>query len=388
MNESGNGEGNGAPRHAEQAPARAAPQEPREKGQPESRDKEEDKPQGPPPHKRPGFIIILSILVLAAAIGGFLYWLHARQFVSTDDAYIDGHITQIAPRVSAQVIALHIDDNQLVHKGEFMLELDPTDFDVAREQAAAQLAEAQGHLAQSQAQLESAKASVQQAAAERSAAQVTLDNATRDLKRYESVDERARSRQQLDNATTTQKNAQAQLDEAIAREISAQASVTTGVAAVKAAEGEVKVAEAGVRRADVNLGYCRIYAPVEGRVTQRTVDVGNYVQAGQALFMLVAPDVWVTANFKETQLDRMRPGQPVTIKVDAYSGSTFNGRVDSIQAGSGARFGVLPAENATGNFVKIVQRVPVKILFDHGQNTNDAELLSPGLSVIPKVKVR
>lgn len=388
MNESGNGEGNGAPRYAEQAPAKAAPQEPQDKGRPETRDKEEDKPQGPPPHKRPGFIIALSILVLATAIGGFIYWLYARQFVSTDDAYIDGYITQIAPRISAQVVALHIDDNQLVQKGDLMLELDPTDFEVARELATAQLAEDQGRLAQSQAQIEAAKASVEQAAAERSAAQVTLDNATRDWKRYEAVDERARSRQQLDNATTTQKNAQAQLDDAKAREISAQASVTTAVAAIKAAEGEVKVAEAGVRRADVNLGYCKIYAPVEGRVTQRTVDVGNYVQAGQALFMLVSPDVWVTANFKETQLKRMRPGQPVSIKVDAFSGRKFSGRVDSIQAGSGARFGVLPAENATGNFVKIVQRVPVKILFDHGQNTNDAELLSPGLSVIPKVKVR
>jgi membrane fusion protein (multidrug efflux system) len=220
------------------------------------------------------------------------------------------------------------------------------------------------------------------------AAQVSLDNATRDLQRYETVDERARSRQQLDNAVTAQKNAQARLEQTQAQKVSAEASVRTAEASVKAAQGEVKTAEANIKRQQVNLGYCRIYAPADGRVTQRTVEVGNYVQTGSAMFMLVSPEVWVTANFKETQLRLMRPGQPVTIKVDAFSNKELHGRVDSIQAGSGSRFGVLPAENATGNFVKIVQRVPVKIVFDDGTNTNDVELLSPGLSVIPKVRVR
>jgi membrane fusion protein (multidrug efflux system) len=146
-----------------------------------------------------------------------------------------------------------------------------------------------------------------------------------------------------------------------------------------------KPSQANEKNAEVNLFYCRIYSPVEGRVTARTVDVGNYVSPGQALFMLVDPHVWVTANFKETQLTLLRPGQPVTIHVDAFPGHTWHGHVDSIQAGSGSRFSVLPAENATGNFV---QRVPVKILFDSGPNTNDAPMLSPGLSVEPRVKVR
>jgi membrane fusion protein (multidrug efflux system) len=351
-------------------------------------DKKNDQPKKPPPYKRPAVVIIVSIVLLIAIVGGLIYWLHARHFVSTDDAYIDGHVVQIAPQVPAPVIALHVDDNQLVYKGDLIVELDPTDYRVALEQAQAQLASSQGRLTQTQAQLESARASVAQAAAEVDAAQVALDNTTRDLQRYEAVDERARSRQQLDNAIAAQKNAQAQLAQAKAKKVSADASVDTTAASIKAAEGETRTSEAGVKRAEVNLGHCKIYAPVDGRVTQRTVEVGNYVQTGAAMFMLVSPQVWVTANFKETQLTHMRPGQPVTIKVDAFPDLKLNGRVDSIQDGSGSRFGVLPPENATGNFVKIVQRVPVKIVFEYGSNTNDANLLSPGLSVIPKVRVR
>lgn len=350
-------------------------------------DKRDMKPQKPSAFKRPRAIIIGSVLLIFIILG-FLYWLHARHYVSTDDAYIDGHVVQIAPRVPAQVIALHIDDNELVRKGDLLIELDPTDYQVALEQAQAQLAASQGRLAQAQAQEESAGANVNQAAAEVDSAQVILDNANKDLHRYETVDERARSRQQLDDAITAQKNAQAQLDNAKAKKVSADADVSTAVAAIKAAQGDVRTSEANLHRAQVNLGYCRIYAPADGRVTQRTVEMGNYVQTGAAMFDLVSPDVWVTANFKETQLTHMQPGQPVTIEVDAYSRRKLNGHVDSIQAGSGTRFSVLPAENATGNFVKIVQRVPVKIRFDYGGNTNDAGLLSPGLSVIPKVKVR
>jgi membrane fusion protein (multidrug efflux system) len=317
-----------------------------------------------------------------------LYWLHARQFVSTDDAYIDGHVTQISPQVPALVAALHITDNQLVKRGDLLIELDSTHYQVALDQAQAQLLAAQGRLLQAQAQLVAAKATQTQSQAAVDAAQVSLDNASRDLQRYEQVDVRARSQQRLDSATAAAKNAQAELEQAKAKQVGAQANISTAEAAIKAAEGEVRTAAANVKRAEVDLADCRIYAPSDGRVTQRTVEVGAYVQTGQVMFSLVAPDVWVTANFKETQLKRMRPGLPATIKIDAFPGRQLRGHVDSIQAGSGARFSVLPAENATGNFVKVVQRVPVKIVFEHGANTNEAGLLSPGLSVRPKVKVR
>lgn len=365
--------------------------EPKERDNAEdSKQKQSDKekePHKPPVYKRPGVIIVVSAVLLIAIIGGIAYWLHARHYVSTDDAYIDGHVTQISPQIPARVLKLHIADNQFVQQGDLLIELDPTDYQVALEQAKAQALASQGRLAQAQAQIEAAKAAVIQANAEVQAAQVALDNTTSDLKRFEAVDERARSRQQLDNAIAAQKNAQAQLEQTKARKTSAEVNVTTSEAAVKAAEGELRTAEANVKRAEVNLGYCQIRAPCSGRVTQRTVEAGAYLQTGQAMFALVDPAVWVTANFKETQLKNMKPGQPVTIKVDAFGGTKFEGHVDSIQAGSGSRFSVLPAENATGNFVKVVQRVPVKIIFNHGPNTDDAQLLSPGLSVIPKVKV-
>jgi membrane fusion protein (multidrug efflux system) len=341
----------------------------------------------PPVYKRRAFIIA-SIAAILLLIGGIIVWLVLRQYVSTDDAYIDGHVTQVSPRVSAQVLSLHVQDNELVRQGDLLVELDPTDYQVALEQAVAQVASSQGRLTQARAQIETAKADVAQAAATVDAAQVQLDNATRDLKRYEEVDERARSREQLDNAETVQKNAQAQLEQAKAKKASADANVQSSDASVVAADGELQTSRASQRRAEVNLSYCKIFAPTDGRVTQRTVEVGNYVAVGQALFMLADPHVWVTANYKETQLQRMRIGQPVTIKVDAYPGAKWHGHVDSLQAGSGSRFSILPAENATGNYVKVVQRIPVKILFDDPVNTNDAVLFSAGMSVIPRVKIR
>jgi membrane fusion protein (multidrug efflux system) len=358
-----------------------------EKESDEKSDKKKE-PEEPPLYKRRGFIpavIIIAVVLIAIAL---VAWLILRQYVYTDDAYIDGHVTQVSARISSQVVALHIVDNQLVHKGDLLIELDPTTFQVSLEQAKAQFVSSQGKLSQARAQIGTAKASVLTAQAQLDAAQVQFDNADRDYNRYQGVDERARSRQQLDNAFTARKNAQARLEQAKAQKTSADANVASAEASVKAAQGELETSAANEKSAEVNLDYCKIYAPMEGRVTERTVEVGNYVSPGQALFMLVDPRVWITANFKETQLTHMLPGQQVTIHVDAFPGRTWHGHVDSIQMGSGARFSVLPAENATGNFVKVVQRVPVKIVFDTGPNTNDAPMLSPGLSVEPWVKVR
>ncbi|HEY1663541.1 MAG TPA: HlyD family secretion protein [Verrucomicrobiae bacterium] len=359
-----------------------------EKKDPDKKKQEEEKKKKPPLFKRRGFIIIAIIVAAVVIIAAVILWLILRQYVSTDDAYIDGNVSQISPRVAAQITALHVNDNELVHPGDLLVELDPTDFQVALDQARAQVISAQGKLKQAEAQIDTAKASVIQAQAQINAAQVQFENASKDLKRYQDVDERARSKQQVDNAQTAQKNSEAQLEEAKARKTSADADVSSAEATVNAARGDLQTAEANEHRAEVNLSYCKIYAPVEGRVTQRTIAVGAYVAPGQALFMLVDPNVWVTANFKETQLTYMKPGQPVTIHVDAFPGIKIRGHVDSIQAGSGSRFSILPAENATGNFVKIVQRVPVKIVFDTNGNTNNAPMLSPGLSVEPSVKVR
>jgi membrane fusion protein, multidrug efflux system len=352
-------------------------------------DKESEKEQShkPPPYKRPAVVIPAAMVLILGLVAGVLYWLHARHFESTDDAYVDGHVVQISPQIPAQVLTLHVRDNQFVHKGDLLIELDPTDYQLALEQAKAQAGSAEGKVEQARAQIGSAKAGVTQAAAEVDAAGVTLENDTREMERLQAVDERARSRQQLDNAIAAQRTAQAQVEQGKSKRISAESNVGTAEASVRAAEADLHTAEAAVHRAEVNLSYCRISSPCEGRVTQRTVEAGNYAQTGQAMFLLVEPDVWVTANFKETQLKHMRPGEQVAIKIDSMPGRKFAAHVDSIQSGSGSRFSVLPAENATGNFVKVVQRVPVKIVFDHLREEG-AWGMAPGLSVVPKVRVR
>ena len=233
-----------------------------------------------------------------------------------------------------------------------------------------------------------AQSAVAQAQAELDAAQVNFENSNRDLQRYQGLDERAKSQQQLDTATTTQKTAAAQVQQAKARLATSEAQVASAKASVIAADGDYQKAQADTARAKINLDYCRIVAPADGRVTNKNVDPGMYVTSSTQLFVLVPADVWVVANFKETQLDRMQPGQPVKIKVDAYPDREFHGTVQSIQAGTGSRFSVIPSENATGNFVKVVQRVPVKITFDGDVNSDESHLLFPGMSVEPIVQVQ
>jgi membrane fusion protein (multidrug efflux system) len=192
----------------------------------------------------------------------------------------------------------------------------------------------------------------------------------------------------MDNATAAQKSTAAQVREARAKVKAAQAQADDAVIAVESAKGNVTTAQGALEQARNNVDYCTITADSDGLITRKDVEPGMYVQVGQQLFSLVPTDVWVTANFKETQLDRIQPGQAVTIAVDAFAGRKITGKVQSIQNGTGARFSLLPPENATGNYVKVVQRVPVKIVLDPGQNDDPTHLLSPGMSVEPKVKVR
>jgi membrane fusion protein (multidrug efflux system) len=336
--------------------------------------------------RRPGFIVFLSILA-TLAVGGAIYYAYARQFEETDDAFIDGHIVPISPQVSARVAAIHIDDNKAVKAGDLLVELDPTDYQVAVAQMRGAEAAAAGKLLQAQSGVPSAQSAVIEAQAEVDAAQVNFDNADRDLKRFQGLDERAKSQQQLDNATAAQKRAMADLEQSKAKLITAQSQVATAEANVKAAEGDLQKARADTERATVNLGYCKIVAPCDGKITNKAVDPGMYVTPASQLFQVVPYDVWVTANYKETQLTHMQVGQHVTIDVDAYPDRDFSGTVQSIQSGTGSRFSIIPAENATGNFVKVVQRVPVKITFDGDVNADPKHLLSPGMSVEPKVRI-
>jgi membrane fusion protein (multidrug efflux system) len=340
-----------------------------------------------PFYRRRAFRVFFLILIIIAT-AATLYWLHSRNFEETDDAFIDGHVIPISPQISALVAAVHITDNQLVHKGDLLVELDPTDYRVALAQAQGAEASAKGKLQEAQSAVPAAHSAVNEAQAALDSAQVSFDNANRQLQRFKGLDERAKSQQQLDDATAAQKTAAALVEEARAKLASAQTQVTYAEATVTAAEGDFEKAQADTGRAQINLGYCRIIAPGDGRITNKNVDPGMYVTSASQFFVLVPSDVWVIANFKETQLDLMRPGQPVGIHVDAYPEHQFHGTVQSIQAGTGSRFSVIPAENATGNFVKVVQRVPVKITFNRDVNDDTPHLLAPGMSVEPKVRIR
>ncbi len=343
------------------------------------------------PAKRtgPGRIIGASIgilLVLAMIVGGTLYWLGARNFETTDDAFIDTYTTQVAPRIGGQVTKLLFADNQHVTVGQTLLQIDPRDFQSKLDQAKAQQASAEATLAQAQAQVLVQQASIDQSNANVRVAEADMLQAKQDYNRYQSIAAGAVSRQQVEAATATFHSDQAKLDSSRQMVAGAQAQLRSAEAQVQAAQASVQQAVAAVQMADLQLSYCTITAPVPGIVTHRTVSVGNYVSPGQALFALIQDDRWVTANFKETQLADIRPGQDVSLVIDAAPGVTFHGKVDSFQAGTGTAFSVLPSENATGNYVKIVQRLPVKIVFDDPRVKDYP--LAPGMSVTPSVRVR
>ncbi len=301
-----------------------------------------------------------AILVIVLLVAGFIYWLYARQYEDTDDAFIDAHIVHISPQIAGQVIAVHVNDNQFVRKGQPLVDIDSAD-------AQAKLNQVRAQEAQAETQFNQARASERGAAAQAA-------NTQRDLARYrflQKTSPAAVAQQQVDQAVAAERNAMAQRDAAQAQ--------------ISGAEAQIKVYHAQIAAAQLTLGYTHIVAPVSGHIAQRSVALGNYVSPGQALMAIVPLQIWVTANFKETQLALMRVGQAVTVSVDACGDTDLRGHVQSIQRGAGQAFGILPPENATGNFVKVVQRVPVKIILDRAPRNCP---LGPGMSVEPSVKVR
>jgi len=407
---------------------------------------------------------LAAVPVVLALLTAAWYWWDSRSYESTDNAFIDGDIVQVASRVPGQVVKVHVRDNQRVKRGDLLVELDPSDYEarlaeararlkeIASRQtgaarnlrlttvvtgavadqaesslaaARAQLAVLRARLNQDEANIRAAEANVLQAEARRNAALAEKKRAAMDAERYRALYKKDEvSRQALDRAemeaAATAANFEAasqaalaaaeQCSMAIAAKAATEASRSQAEAIVRQSEGRLREArsgpdQVGIRRADVNasnaqreqleafvrqaelnLSYTRIYAPDDGYITKKSVEPGNYVQVGQALMAVVSERLWVVANFKETQLEKMRPGQPVTLRIDAYPQRKFRGIVDSIQSGSGARFSLMPPENATGNYVKVVQRIPVKILFNE---VLPAEYrIGPGMSVVPKVAIR
>lgn len=289
-------------------------------------------------------VVVPTITAVVLLILGLIVSINSIFYKSTDDAFVEGHIISVAPRVSGPVIKLHIDDNQQVKKGDLLLEIDPTDYEVKLKQTQSKLEEARAALkkAQSQAQKDTA-----------------------DYQRYSAMLEKGiSSKQDFDSSENNFKTSQSSIEEITAM---------------------IKRLEAEVEQAKLDLSYTKIYAAEDGRITHRTVEQGNYIQTAQALFAIVPDKVWVVANFKETQVANMKKGQPVKIKIDAYGHKKFKGEVDSLQMASGAKASLFPPENAVGSYVKIVQRIPVKIVFTEDISGYN---VIPGMSVVPTVKVK
>ncbi len=347
-------------------------------------EKKDDKPKSRWP------LIILAVVVVLAIIGGLIYWLMTRNLATTDDAYTDGNAVSIAPKISGYVTELDVNDNIFVHAGDVLLRIDQRDYITARDQAAANLSLARAQLVSAQLDLEISRvrspAQAEQAKAQLAQARASQTLAALTYRRQHEVDQRATTRTDVDQANAQLQSNSAQVNSAEAQLRIAdlvQQNIAEAEAAVTEREAQVKQAEANLEQAEINLSYTIIRAPQDGRVTRRNVQLGTFVQAGQQAFYLVTPALWVVANFKETQLTRIHPGETVDITVDAYPALTLRGHVDSIQDGSGDRFSTFPAENATGNYVKIVRRVPVKIIVDSGIDKKQG--LPLGISVSPTV---
>ncbi|HUC48832.1 MAG TPA: HlyD family secretion protein [Xanthobacteraceae bacterium] len=321
--------------------------------------------------KRRGLVLALVVggIILAVLLG--LWWLNARKYESTDDAFIDARTVQISAQVAAAIVDVPVTDNQMVEAGAELVRLDDRDYVAQRDQAQASVNNYTAQIAEQKAKIDQAEKQVAQA-------QATLTFAQQQAERYQTLAKQGSGT--VEQAQQYSSN----LLQSQAAFAAAQANAAATEKEEPVLEAQLKNAQAQLAQAEANLSRTIITAPVAGRVTHLTAAKGAYAAVGQALMMFVPRDIWVTANFKETQLDLMRPGQPVDIEIDAYPDHTFKGHIASIQAGSGTAFSLLPAENATGNYVKIVQRVPVKIVFD---KPPDVEL-GPGMSVVPTVKVR
>jgi membrane fusion protein (multidrug efflux system) len=314
----------------------------------------------------PTLAIVCLGLVVLAIIAGILWYLHARHYESSDDAFIDTRPVLVSPQVTGSIVDVAVTDNQVVKRGELLAKIDPRNYQAAVDQAAAQIRQAD------------------RAEKQVAEAQAALKFSEDENRRYQDlVRTGAGTVQRAQQAASDLHSKQAAFAAANAAQIAAQRQIDVLAAQKAAARAQIDQSKAQKDRADADLSRTELRATVDGRVTKLTAAVGALASPGQSIMVVVPLDVWVTANFKESQLADMRVGQPVEIEIDAF-GRSFSGHIDSIQAGSGTAFSLLPAENATGNYVKVVQRVPVKILFD---KLPDVEL-GPGMSVVPRVTVR
>jgi membrane fusion protein (multidrug efflux system) len=346
-------------------------------------------------------VIVLGTVVLAGAfLLGMRYLVETFTHETTDDAFLDAHIVSLAPPVAGRVSRVNVTDNQAVEAGQVLLELDPRDLEIQlnQKQAATRAAEANVELIKSsvdlfRTQIATAEATAKQSAAEAGASEATAKRANADLKRgQELMANHTISAQEFDTLKAIAEAAEANLRAAQEKAVSdqskiaqSQAQLQAGIKGFERAQAQTRESELDAQAAELNLSYARVICPSAGIVTKKAVVAGDYVQVGQSLMALVPRQLFVTANFKETQLANIQTNQPVKVTIDAIRGRTFYAHVESIMSGSGARFSLLPPENAVGNYVKVVQRVPVKIVFN--QPLEMGQVLGPGMSVVPLVRV-
>ena len=327
-----------------------------------------------------------ACVLLLAIIGGVSYWLDVRHYESTDDAFVAARSFAVASKVGGYVVEVPVTDNQHVKAGDLLARIDERDYEIAVDQASAQVAVAEANIANVHAQIDSQQEQIKEAKAQQEQAEAQLKFAQQEAARAQDLVDKGAGTVQRQQQTRSDLDAQqANASRSRTAVTAAELGVKTLEAQLKSSEASLKQAQSQLDQAKLNLQYTHIVAAQPGRVVKLSGAVGTYVAPAQSIMMFVPDDVWITANYKETQLTDMRPGQPVEIRVDAYPGRKLTGHVASVQPGSGTAFSLLPAENATGNYVKVVQRVPVKIVVD---NWPDDVPIGPGMSVVPWTKVR
>jgi membrane fusion protein (multidrug efflux system) len=345
--------------------------------------------------------VIFAVTILIGALILFFYLRYKATHITTDDAFIDGRIHTISARIKGAVTGVHVQDNQQVRKGDLLIEIDPADFDVKVTEAQSgvhaersRLAEVEARIQVAKMQMAEMKAAIETAKANKELQEANLQQAGKDATRAENLyklgtiskDRYEKTQTAHTVAVAQAKAAQEQLKQA-EKTLETQTAVIQQAEAVRTSQlSVINEREARLGAAQLSYGYTKIYAPSDGYVTKKSVQAGNQVEVGQPLMAVVAlDDIWVNANYKETQLEKVRPGQKVKFRVDSFPGETFTGKVESIMSGTGAVFSLFPPENASGNYVKIVQRIPVKILID--KETDAKHVLRVGMSVVPTILV-
>ena len=317
-------------------------------------------------------IIVPVVITIILVFAGLFSFIHSLSYQSTDDAFIEGRFIQVAPRVSGQVIELKVDDNDYVKKGDLLLKIDPADFQN-------KVKELEGALKEAEANRNAVTSDIDKSGADLANANKNLDFAKKDFIRYSKLKQKSLcTKQQYDMAETAYK-------EALEKQKAMLAMLKSTKSKKDASSSNIEKIKAQLAQAKLDLSYTEIYAPQDGYVSARSVEMGNFVNKSQPLLAIVSPKIWIVANFKETQLTNMRKGQDVTIKIDTYPRKRFKGKVDSIQLASGAKASLFPPENAVGSYIKVVQRIPVKIVFSEDIT---GYTIAPGMSVVPTVKIK